>query len=131
MDLDSALSGKPAEGATATDILRADHREVERLFTEYERAGREAHARRVAVQTLCLQLELHDALETSVFYPAVRELDPQRLGTAERDHDRVRTLLRELRECDDRDVGCESLIAELKTLVSAHVQREENELFPF
>jgi hemerythrin superfamily protein len=130
MDLDSALSDKPAEGATATDILRADHREVERLFAEYELAGSEGHARRVAMQTLCIQLELHDALETSVFYPALREIDPQRVGTAEGDHEQVRALLGELRGRDDCDAGCDGVIAQLEALVTAHVRREEHELFP-
>lgn len=130
MDLDSALSDKPAEGATATDMLRADHREVERLFAEYERGGGEGHLRRVAMRTLSIQLELHDALETSVFYPAVREIEPQRVDTAERDHDEVRVLLGELRARDDRDAGCEGVIAQLKALVTAHVLREEHDLFP-
>ncbi|MEN3355632.1 MAG: hypothetical protein V7640_3790, partial [Betaproteobacteria bacterium] len=119
MDLDSALSDKPAEGAAATDILRADHREVERLFAEYELAGSEGHARRVAMQTLCIQLELHDALETSVFYPALREIDPQRVGSAEGDHEQLRALLGELRGRDDCDAGCDGVIAQLKALVTA------------
>jgi hemerythrin superfamily protein len=132
MDLDSALSDKPAEGATATDILRADHREVEQLFAEIDRAGGEGHARRVAMRTLCIQLELHDALETSVFYPALREMDPQRVGAAERDHDAVRALLEDLRAREDGngDNDSDSVIEQLRALVTAHVQREENELFP-
>jgi hemerythrin superfamily protein len=130
MDLDSALSDKPAEGATATDILRADHREVERLFAEYERAGSEGHARRVVMQTLCLQLELHDALESTVFYPALREIDPQRVGAAERDHEHVRALLGDLRGRNDCDAGCDGVIVQLKALVTAHVQQEEHDLFP-
>jgi len=130
MDLDSALTDKPAEGATATDILRADHREVERLFAEFERAGEEVHARRVAMQALCTQLELHDALETSAFYPVLKPIDPNRIGSAERDHDHVRALVGELRGRSDCDASCDSLIAQLKALVAAHVRREEHELFP-
>jgi hemerythrin superfamily protein len=130
MDLDSALTDKPAEGATATDILRADHREVERLFAEFEHAGQEGHARRVAMQALCTQLELHDALETTAFYPALKPLDPKRIGSAEHDHDQVRTLLGELRGRNECDASCAALVAQLKVLVAAHVRREEYELFP-
>jgi hemerythrin superfamily protein len=130
MDLDSALTDKPAEGATATDILRADHREVERLFADFESAGEEGHARRVAMQALCTQLELHDALETSAFYPALKQIDPRRIGSAERDHDHVRGLVGELRGRNDCDASCEGLIAQLKALVAAHVRQEEHELFP-
>jgi hemerythrin superfamily protein len=130
MDLDSALTDKPAEGATATDILRADHREVERLFAEYEGAGDEGHARRVAMQALCTQLELHDALETTAFYPALKTMDPKRISSAERDHDRVRALVGELRGRNECDASCDSLVAQLEALVAAHVRREEHELFP-
>lgn len=85
--------------------------------------------RRVAMQALCIQLELHDVLVTTVFYPALSAVDPS-VGTADRDHDQVRALVGELRGRNDCDASCDGVIAQLKALVAVHVRREEHDLFP-
>jgi hypothetical protein len=128
MDLDSALENKPAEGASATDILRADHREIERLFVEYDRDAGEIHARRITRQTLCMQVELHDELESSVLYPAVRESEPALVSAAERDHQALRSLTNQLRDHDENGES-ERLTAQLRTLVEHHIRDEEDRLF--
>jgi len=130
MDLDSALADKPAEGATATDILRADHDEVDRLFADYARADGEVHARRLALKTLCMQLELHDRLEQSVVYPALREIVPDLADAAIREHAEIRNLIAELRERDDCDADCAATMSRLQTVVERHVREEEDTLFP-
>ena len=130
MDLDSALENKPAEGALATEVLRADHREVERLFDEYEGAGTDAHARHVVMQALCMQLELHDRLEREVFYPAVRALDEALVDRAAREHEQLMKLVADLRERDRCDTECDALVSRVKSLVEKHVQEEEQTLFP-
>ena len=130
MDLDSALTGKPAEGAGATDILRADHREVRRLFTEFEAARGDAHARAALAQALCMQIELHDALEREVFYPAARECDAQRVRDAEHDHETIAAASERVRMRADGGDALEQAVSELKARIEPHVAREESELFP-
>lgn len=131
MDLDSALAGKPAEGATALDILHADHLEIERLFGEYHSAEHDSQLRRVTLQTLCMQLELHDKLEASSLYPALRKMRPQIVGDAERDHDDIRHRVRELRERNDCSAECDNKLTQLQALVEHHVRDEEDGLFRY
>lgn len=130
MDLDTALTGKPAEGASATEILRADHREAERLFAEFEQAGDDEHAARVVAQTLCLSLELHDTIEKEVFYPAVVEIDPGTLENAFDAHASIETVLEELRRRADANEPLGDTVSRLKGIVTAHVEEEERRLFP-
>jgi hypothetical protein len=129
MDLDSALEGKPAEGTSATDILRADHREVERLFAQYEDAEGDAQSRLVLMRTLCMQLELHDRLEREVFYPAAGQLVPDAVAVAAREHDEIMQVVSSLRERSTCDRDCDRALANLRTLVDRHVHEEETELF--
>jgi hemerythrin superfamily protein len=128
MDLDTALTGKPAEGATATDMLRADHREVRRLFGDYDRAGEDAHARRVALRTLCLQLELHDRIERDVFYPAIAKTNPERANSALAQHDDLLQLVRDITTTMP-DAACRAKVKELEQRFEEHVRKEEGFLF--
>lgn len=130
MDLDSALTGKPAEGAGATELLRADHREVSRLFAEYEHARGAGHARKVLAQTIAMQLELHDAVERDVFYPAVKALERAGIEAALRDHDDIARVTEALREGTDDSARHDEHVATLKRLVDQHVREEEEGLFP-
>jgi hemerythrin superfamily protein len=130
MDLDSALTGKPAEGAPATDILRADHRQAERLFAEFERAGAEDHTARVIAQSLCLALELHDTIEREVFYPAVLEIDSTAVEGAFGAHAEIEHALEDLRRHADANEALGEVVARLKHLVTAHVEEEEEQLLP-
>jgi hypothetical protein len=130
MDLDSALTGKPAEGAGATDILRADHAEVMRLFGEYDAARGEYHARIVLSRAICLQLDLHDRLEHEVFYPAVQELEPDRIAEAEREHEAMREAAAAVKHDADAGGNPDEAVGRLKGLVEAHVRSEEGRLFP-
>jgi hemerythrin superfamily protein len=129
MDLDSALTGKPAEGATATDILRADHNEVRRLFSEYERAASDAHAGAAVAQSLSMQLELHDTIEREIFYPALREFDSEFVDRALGAHDEIAVLAERVRMHADSGDLLKETVAELRALVESHVREEEQVFF--
>ena len=130
MDLDTALTDKPAEGASATEILRADHREIARLFDEYEQAPAGDDSRRVIANTLCMQLELHDRIETDVFYPALASLEAGLVDTSLHDHDQMREAAEAVRQCADDGADCTVPIRRLKSIVEKHVAMEEEWLFP-
>ena len=130
MDLDTALTGKPAEGASATEILRADHEEARRLFTEYHNAGDDRHARGVLAQSLCMQLELHDTIERDVFYPALREIDASWVGEATEMHDRIAAAVERVRIRADAGGPLDDAVEALEALVEEHVRDEEEHVFP-
>jgi hemerythrin-like domain-containing protein len=131
MDLDSALTGKQADSGSATDILRADHEEIRRLIERYEEAAPDsAHARKVLVEAICLQLELHAREEREVFYPAARDTEAEAVNRAVDDHralDRMAANLQNLAADDPAyDAGARALIAQARR----HFEQEESDLFP-
>ena len=130
MDLDSALKDKPAEGAAATAILRADHDEVRQLVQDYESAGASAAQRKIALRSLCFALELHDHIEREVFYPAAREADATLVDTFIDAHDDVMRIVRSLRDRESCDSECDAAVSQLTELVDRHIRQEEDELFP-
>jgi hemerythrin superfamily protein len=130
MDIDSAITGKPAEGASATEILRADHAEVRRLFAEYASDVDEPDVRKVALRSLCLQLELHDRVEREVFYPAVRARGADGIDAFLHAHGEVMAIVLELRDLETVDPQSAAVAARLAGLVERHVRAEEDRLFP-
>src|SRR5690242_16778437 len=67
----------PAKRATgsardAIAVLKEDHRDVERLFKRFEKAGGTAHrTKEQLVSAMIEALSRHAAIEELVFYPAV------------------------------------------------------------
>jgi hemerythrin superfamily protein len=130
MDLDTALTGKPAEGTPATDILRADHREVRRLFTEFRGAAGDTHAQRVTAQSICLQVELHDTIERDVFYPAIADVDADWTPHALEAHDRIANAVERVRSRSDAGEALDEPVGKLEALIEEHVREEEDRIFP-
>ena len=115
-------------------MLRADHREVERLFKQFEKAGPDAHAtRRQVVDKIIKELSVHAAIEEQVFYPAVREAAPDAedevLESLE-EHHIVKWTLSELENMDPEDERFVPKATVLMENVRHHVEEEEGELFP-
>jgi hemerythrin superfamily protein len=58
-------------------LLKNDHKEIRRLFTEFEKAGDSAHATKGKIVDKILELlTVHTYIENEVMYPRVRELLP-------------------------------------------------------
>ncbi len=118
----------------AIAMLRADHREVERLFKQFEKAGPEAHAkRREIADEFIRELSVHAVIEEQVFYPAVREAVPETddvvLESLE-EHHVVKWTLSELESMDPEDERFVPKATVLMENVRHHVEEEEGELFP-
>ena len=121
----------------AIDLLKQDHRRVESLFKEFEKLheSEEHEAADIIVETACGELQIHDKLETEIFYPAVHQQtkeDEQEelLDEAEVEHTTVRDLIRKI---TDMGPGAEKRHAHFTVLmeyVKHHVKEEEKEMFP-
>ncbi|HEX2041835.1 MAG TPA: hemerythrin domain-containing protein [Acidimicrobiales bacterium] len=115
-------------------MLRDDHREVERLFKQFEKAGPNAHAtRRQIVDRIIEELSVHAVIEEQVFYPAVREAVPDAedevLESLE-EHHIVKWTLSELEKLDPEHERFVPKTTVLIESVRHHVEEEEDELFP-
>src|ERR1700742_3534951 len=76
----SAAPTLPTEKA-ATDpiaLLSADHRHVEQLFAEFEKATESSKKQQLARQ-VCDELVVHTLLEEEIFYPACQGRMERRL----------------------------------------------------
>src|SRR5947209_10687391 len=61
----------------AITLLKQDHKAVEKLFKQFEKAGSRAHkTRRGLVDKMVHELSVHAAIEEQAFYPAIREAVP-------------------------------------------------------
>ncbi len=55
----------------AVQLLSADHREVEALFEQFEKASGSERKEKLAKQ-ICTELKVHAMIEEEIFYPALR-----------------------------------------------------------
>jgi hemerythrin superfamily protein len=117
----------------ATQLLKKQHREVEKLFATALRTE-DPKTRQNAMQGIVRALEHHTEIEEKVFYPAVRELGTKKaeemIGEAYEEHHVVKLVLAELPKLEPGAENFESKMTVLKELVEHHVEEEEEEMFP-
>jgi hemerythrin superfamily protein len=115
-------------------LLKEDHRTVEKLFKEFEKASKGAVAtKQRIVSKIIEELTQHAFIEETIFYPAAREAVPQTeehvLESVE-EHHVVVWMLSELAGLDPSDERFDAKVAVLTENVRHHVEEEEQEWFP-
>ncbi|MBT2468632.1 hemerythrin domain-containing protein [Streptomyces sp. ISL-66] len=115
-------------------LLKEDHKTVEKLFKQFEKAGDDATAekRKIADQVI-QELTTHTWIEEKIFYPAAREAAPDSkdhvLESIE-EHHVVLWMLAELKDLDPSDERFDAKMTVLMENVRHHVEEEEKEWFP-
>ncbi|MFE5675337.1 hemerythrin domain-containing protein [Streptomyces erythrochromogenes] len=115
-------------------LLKEDHKTVEKLFKQFEKAGEDAYAekRKIADQVID-ELTAHTWIEEKIFYPAAREAAPDTkdhvLESIE-EHHVVLWMLSELKDLDAADERFDAKMSVLMENVRHHVEEEEKEWFP-
>jgi iron-sulfur cluster repair protein YtfE (RIC family) len=116
----------------ATDVLKAQHREVLARFAELASTDDPSERLRL-LDELTDALEMHAELEEEVFYPAIREGDGRQAQALVRDaiaqHHAVDRILAEAPDLDPEAESFSAKIALLEDLVRRHIDVEERELF--
>jgi len=114
----------------AFNLLKADHRKVEELFSQLESASGQAKMR--VFEQIKMELELHTHIEEKIFYPALEKPKQTHDLTLEayEEHDVVKKLLREMSKAKSANEEWEAQAKVLQENVEHHVEEEENELFP-
>lgn len=115
-------------------LLKADHKDVRKLFNDFEKAGDNAHAAKgKLVDRIIELLTVHTYIENEVMYPRVRELLPELeddvLESYEEHHvaDVLVTELFAMKPDDERFTAKTTVLIEN---VRHHIQEEEDEWFP-
>jgi hemerythrin superfamily protein len=117
----------------ATDLLKKQHRQVEKLFKEVEKTE-DPKQRRKLMEQITADLKMHTQIEEEIFYPAVREVGTAKaeemIDEAFEEHHVVDLVLAELPQVDPEDERFEAKMTVLSELVKHHVEEEEEEMFP-
>jgi hemerythrin superfamily protein len=112
-----------------TRILEADHRKVETLFTQIQKA--EGSERAALVDELATDLRTHMELEEQTLYPAMKPVtgeEPAQEGETE--HELARKTLEDVLRLAPDDPGFGAALDALKAGIEHHVEEEESEVFP-
>ncbi|HSX60618.1 MAG TPA: hemerythrin domain-containing protein [Tahibacter sp.] len=124
-------SRKPA---TIIDLLKADHREVERLFAEFDEAEGNPKQQAALASRIGQALTIHAEIEETLFYPVVLKLldeDGEELTCeATVEHGTLRGLITGMNGNDAARPMIRAYVKVLKEYVQHHVKEEERELFP-
>jgi hemerythrin superfamily protein len=113
-------------------LLKNDHKEVKRVFREFERAE-DVEKKRAAVDRMIELLTMHTYLENEVMYPEVRkalpDLEDDVLESYE-EHHVADVLCNELLDLDPRDEHFDAKVTVLIENVEHHIEEEESDWFP-
>ncbi len=113
-------------------ILKDDHKEVAKLFAEFEKTATTPARKRAIVAKVLELLTVHTYLENEVFYPAVRQLPDLEDDILEsyEEHHVVDVLASELVAMEPTHERYFPKFTVLMENVRHHVQEEEQEWFP-
>ena len=117
----------------AITLLRDDHKSVEKLFKQFEKAGDRAFVeKRRIVDKIIEELSVHAAIEEGIFYPVVRATVPDMDDTVLESHEEhhvVKWLLDELTDLDPEHERFDAKVSVLIENVRHHVEEEEGDFF--
>ncbi|SCG41871.1 hemerythrin domain-containing protein [Micromonospora coxensis] len=115
-------------------LLKEDHKEMRRLFREFQKAeDGPAEARGRLVRQILEALTVHTYLENEVMYPEVRKLLPDLeddILESYEEHHVADLLCAELAAMDPSDARFVAKTTVLIENVEHHVEEEEQEWFP-
>jgi hemerythrin superfamily protein len=120
----------------ACDMLDADHRNVRKMFKDYEeliesRARNSAQSKMDLARQICMELTVHAQIEEEIFYPAVREAikETDLLDEAEVEHQSAKELMAQIEAGAEADDMFDAKVKVLGEYVDHHIKEEKNELF--
>ena len=119
----------------ALEALSADHRKVEALFKDFEKAKQaDDDSRREIAETICAELTVHATLEEEIFYPWLRETldddDMDLVEEAQVEHDGAKDLIARIQGATEVDDAYDAKVKVLSEYIKHHVKEEEEEIFP-
>ncbi len=122
------------ETSDAIDLLIEDHREVKKLFKDFEKikhGGRKSEKEAI-VLAACEALTIHATIEEEIFYPAARKAidQPDLVDEAKVEHAGAKDLIAQLDVMKAGDDLYDAKFTVLAEQVTHHIKEEQEELFP-
>jgi len=113
------------EFTDAIALLKADHREVEDLFSKFEAASGDGKKQKIAEQ-ICTELKIHTTIEEEIFYPALRgKIDDDLLDEGYVEHDGAKVLINDIMAGGPDDDFYDAKVKVLGEEIEHHVKEEE------
>jgi hemerythrin superfamily protein len=126
-----AKTASTAKGPDAVALLKADHREVEGLFAQFEKAKADSQKVKIAGK-ICDALTVHAQIEEEIFYPESRAFlkDDEIVNEAEVEHGSAKEMIAQIQAGQPSDQHWEAKVTWLMEIIKHHVEEEEKEYFP-
>ena len=111
----------------ATQLLTQDHRTVEELFEQFEKASGDGRKEKIARQ-ICTELKVHAMLEEEIFYPALRgKIKDDDLDEAYVEHDGAKLLINDIEAGGPDEQFYDAKVKVLQEQIEHHVKEEEKQ----
>ncbi|MBI3802619.1 MAG: hemerythrin domain-containing protein [Nitrospirae bacterium] len=113
----------------ATELLKADHRNVFDLMNQLRAAGKRDA---LLLQRIYDSLKVHTQCEEEIFYPAMQPMNPDEIQRARTAHNEIDDLLEELMAIRIQKgmVVFFEVLNNLEQKLRQHVEEEEGKIFP-
>ena len=113
-------------GEDAIALLKADHRQVEEWFEQFEKARNDDRKTELA-EKICNALKVHTTIEEEIFYPAFLEAtdDKEIHHEAEIEHEGAKKLIAEIEASGPEDDYYDAKMKVLSEMIKHHVKEEE------
>lgn len=119
-------SGSGAAQQDAIALLKADHRQVEEWFGQFESTRSDERKQKLA-QQCCQALKVHTQIEEEIFYPAFLEATEEEdiHHEAEVEHDGAKKLIAQIEASGPDDDYYDAKVKVLSEMIKHHVKEEE------
>lgn len=113
----------------AIALLKQDHRAVEELFEQFEKASGGGRKEEIA-QQICFELSVHAEIEEEIFYPACEgKIEEDLLREAYVEHDGAKILVAEIMAGSEQsDEFFDAKVTVLREQIEHHVEEEEKRM---
>jgi hemerythrin superfamily protein len=110
----------------AIALLKADHRQVEKWFDEFQKSRSDTRKQDLA-HKVCQALKVHTQIEEEIFYPAFLQAteDMDTHHEAEIEHEGAKRLIADIEASGPSDEYFEAKVKVLSEMIKHHVKEEE------
>lgn len=128
----AGVQGMEAAAGDWDDILKAEHKAVEKAFDKLlETSSNQTGRRQMLLTQIAHSLNKHQVTEENVIYPALRHHDREAANELGSEHLDLKAALSELQyDIDKDDPAWADRARELRNLIVDHARDEEERIFP-
>src|ERR1700722_9231547 len=122
----SSSSSSKAKALDAVALLKADHRQVEQWFSQFEKTN-SANKKQQLASNICAALTVHTSIEEEIFYPAFlqatgdKDMHPEAIV----EHAGAKTLIAQSQGMSPSDYCFDAKVSVLSEMIKHLVKEEE------